>query len=81
MATAKKEKQPESQDKKIKVTLTRSVSGRLKKQERTIRALGLTKIGESKVFTDGKPIRGMIAVVSHMVSVEDYSGNADGGVK
>jgi large subunit ribosomal protein L30 len=60
----------EQQGKKIKLTLTRSISGRLKKQERTVQALGLKKIGESKIFTDGAAIRGMINVVSHMVTVE-----------
>jgi len=63
----------EENEKKIKVTLIKSVSGRLKKQGRTIKALGLTKIGESKVFTDGAPIRGMIAVVEHMVTVEEIA--------
>ena len=58
-------------EKKIKVTLTKSISGRLKRQERTIRALGLTKIGDSKVYDDTTAIRGMINVVSHMVAVEE----------
>ena len=72
MAAAKKEvKQTEQTEKKIKVTLTRSVSGRLKKQERTVRALGLSKIGESKVYTDSPAMRGMLGVVSHMVAVEE----------
>jgi len=63
----------EQQEKKIKVTLIRSVSGRLKKQERTIRALALSKIGESKVYPDTAAMRGMLAVVSHMVSVEEIN--------
>ncbi|GHV03290.1 50S ribosomal protein L30 [Clostridia bacterium] len=71
MATAKKEAKTENTEKKIEVTLTRSVSGRLKKQERTIRALGLHKIGETKVFPDTAAVRGMINVVSHMVSVKE----------
>jgi large subunit ribosomal protein L30 len=69
MATAKKE--AKQTEKKIRVTLTRSISGRLKRQERTVQALGLHKIGESKVFTDGDAVRGMIAVVSHMVTVQE----------
>ena len=73
---AKKEKttEPEKQAvKQIKVTLTASVSGRLKKQERTVRALGLNKIGESKVYNDSAAMRGMLGVVSHMVRVEDVN--------
>ena len=84
MAT-KKEKQIEQENqavpaaeaapetKQIKVTLIRGITGRLQKQERTIRALGLTKIGESKVYTDSAAMRGMINVVSFMVRVEEIS--------
>jgi large subunit ribosomal protein L30 len=71
MATAKKSEKPENAGKKIKVTLTRSVSGRLKRQERTAKALGLTKIGDSKVFADNAAVRGMLTVVGHMISVEE----------
>ena len=57
-------------DNKIKVTLVRSTAGCLKKQIKTVEALGLGKIGTSKVHNDNDAIRGMIVVVSHLVAVE-----------
>ena len=53
----------------IKVTLKRSTIGCIKKQKATIEALGLKKIGSSRVHNDTKEIRGMINVVSHLVEV------------
>ena len=47
----------------IKVTLKRSTIGCIKKQKATIEALGLKKIGSSRVHNDTKEIRGMINVV------------------
>jgi large subunit ribosomal protein L30 len=55
---------------KIKVTLIKSPNGGLKKQKRTIEALGLTKIRTFRVFEDGAAVRGMLAIVPHMVKVE-----------
>ncbi len=55
----------------IKITLVKSLHGRLDKQQRTLVALGLTKINHSVVKADNKAIRGMIFVVKHLVTVED----------
>lgn len=55
---------------KVKVTLTKSISGRLDKQKKTVEALGLRKIGQSKVFEDSDVLRGMLFKVSHLVKVE-----------
>ena len=57
--------------KQIKVTLVRSTIGCLEKQKKNVEALGLKKIGSSKVHNDTPVIRGMIRVVSHMVTVEE----------
>ena len=57
--------------KQIKVTLIRSTIGCLEKQKKNVEALGLKKIGSSKVHNDTPVIRGMINVVSHMVTVEE----------
>ena len=54
----------------IKVTLVKSGSGRLEKQQRTLKALGLNKTNSSNVLPDNAAIRGMIFVVKHLVSVE-----------
>lgn len=57
--------------KQLKVTLKKSTIGCKKNQIATVEALGLKKIGYTKVFNDNDAIRGMINVVSHMVSVEE----------
>lgn len=58
-------------DKKLKITLVRSTNGRLPKQVRTVKALGLGKIDSSVVQDDNPTIRGMIRVVAHLVKVEE----------
>lgn len=55
---------------KIKITLKKSTIGALVKQKANIAALGLTKIGTSKIHDDNAVIRGMINVVAHLVKVE-----------
>lgn len=55
---------------KIKITLVKSTIGCLKKQKQNIEALGLTKVGSSKIHEDNVVIKGMINVVSHLVLVE-----------
>ncbi|MBA3282563.1 MAG: 50S ribosomal protein L30 [Acidimicrobiia bacterium] len=54
----------------IKVTQTKSTIGSKPKQRGTIRALGLGRIGKSNTLPDRPEIRGMIARVPHLVSVE-----------
>ena len=56
---------------KLKVTQVRSIIGCLDNQIATLEALGLKKIGSSKVHGDTPAIRGMIDKVSHLVSVEE----------
>ena len=58
-------------DKKLKITLIKSTSGRLAKQKRTVEALGLTKIHSSVIVNDNDAVRGMIFVVKHLVKVEE----------
>ncbi len=58
---------------KLKITLTKSTSGRLVKQQRTVKALGLKKIGSTVTQPDNPAIRGMIFVVKHLVSVEEIA--------
>ena len=58
-------------DKKLKITLIKSTSGRLEKQKRTVEALGLTKIHSSVIVNDNVAVRGMIFVVKHLVKVEE----------
>ena len=55
----------------LKVTLVKSGSGRLEKQIRTLKALGLNKTNSSNIVPDNAATRGMIFVVKHLVSVEE----------
>ena len=55
----------------LKVTLVRSRIGTKPKHRGTLRALGLRKIGSSSTLPDRPEIRGMIARVPHLVTVEE----------
>jgi large subunit ribosomal protein L30 len=55
----------------IKVTQVRSAIGAKPKQRGTLRALGLRGIGRTNILPDRPEIRGMIARVPHLVSVEE----------
>ena len=55
----------------IKVTQVRSAIGTKPKQRGTLRALGLRRIGMSNELEDKPEIRGMIARVPHLVTVEE----------
>jgi large subunit ribosomal protein L30 len=54
----------------IKITLKRSVIGFNEKQRRTVRSLGLRRIGSSVVQEETPVILGMIRKVSHLLGVE-----------
>ena len=56
---------------KISVTLKSSIIGASKRQVATVKALGLGKIDSTVVHEDTPQIRGMIAKVNHLVSVEN----------
>ena len=60
-----------SADKKIKVKQTRSAIGRGKKQQATLKGLGLGKVGLEKILIDTPAVRGMINQVSHMIEVQE----------
>jgi large subunit ribosomal protein L30 len=57
--------------KKLKVTLKKSPIDKIKAHKLTLRALGLTKIGRSRIFPDNKAVRGMVNQVSYMVDVQE----------
>lgn len=58
-------------DKKVKITLVRSLAGRLPNQRKTVKALGLGKLGSCVEHTLNPSISGMIKVVHHLVKVEE----------
>lgn len=55
----------------IKITQTRSAIGRKEDQIRTVKALGLKRVGHSVVKTRNDAIDGMIDKVAHLISVTD----------
>jgi large subunit ribosomal protein L30 len=55
----------------LKVTQVRSVIDRPKDQKDTVRRLGLHRMHDSVIKDDRPDIRGMIAKVRHLVSVEE----------
>ena len=57
--------------KKIKVTQTKSVHGRLPKHRACVAGLGLRRIRHTVELNDTPSIRGMINKVSYMVKVEE----------
>jgi large subunit ribosomal protein L30 len=60
-----------AEDATITVTQVRSAIGSKPKQRGTLRALGLGRIGKSNTLPDRPEIRGMLARVPHLVSVEE----------
>ena len=55
----------------IKVTQVKSVIGRPETQRRTMRSLGLKKIGDTNVLPDNESTRGAIFKVKHLVKTEE----------
>jgi len=58
-------------EKKLKVTQVRSQISCPADQGKTLRALGLGKIGRSVEQVDNPSVRGMIFKVKHLVEVEE----------
>ena len=57
--------------KALKVTLVKSPIGAKPKARGTVRALGLRKVGATNTLPDRPEIRGMLAKVPHLVTVEE----------
>lgn len=55
----------------VKVTLVKSTIGCIPKQKAVMAALGLKKINQSKVFTNNDALKGQLALVAHLVKVEN----------
>ncbi|MBN1949262.1 MAG: 50S ribosomal protein L30 [Candidatus Cloacimonetes bacterium] len=58
---------------KLKITQVRSSIGRKEDQKRTAIALGLGRIGKSRLHDDNPVIRGMINKIIHMIKVEEIA--------
>jgi large subunit ribosomal protein L30 len=57
----------------LRVTQRKSSIGTKPKTRGTLRALGLGRIGKSNLLPDRPEIRGMIARVPHLVTVEEVA--------
>ena len=57
-------------NKTIKVTQIKSTIGRNKNQKMNLLALGLKKIGNSKLIIINKSTEGLIKKINHLVKVE-----------
>lgn len=55
----------------LKITQVRSTIGSIENHKRTVRALGLKRIRDSKVHQDTPQLRGMLHKVGHLVRIEE----------
>ena len=60
-----------SDTKMMKVTLVRSLHGRLKRHQACVRGLGIRRLNQSVLVEDTPATRGMANKVSYMVKVEE----------
>ena len=56
---------------RLKITQTKSGIGYKENQKQTLRSLGLKRMRDTVVKEDRPEIRGMIATVPHLVTVEE----------
>jgi large subunit ribosomal protein L30 len=61
---------------KIKVTQIRSQIGHQEVHKRTVKALGLGRIGKSRIHEDSPAVLGMIDKVRFMVKVENVDSDS-----
>lgn len=59
--------------KKVKVTLVKSVIGAIPKHRATIKGLGLGKMNSVSILEDTAAVRGMITSVIHLLNVEELA--------
>ena len=55
----------------LKITLKKSLIGRVPKHKKTIEALGLKRIGQTVEKEDNPAIRGMLSQIDYLVEVEE----------
>jgi large subunit ribosomal protein L30 len=61
--------------KMLRIKQIKSSIGSTKRQKKTLKALGLKKLGDFVIHEDNPIIRGMIRKVSQLVETEEVSGN------
>lgn len=55
----------------LKITLVKSLNGRLKKHIATAESLGLRKIGQTTIQPDNDQTRGKIALIGYLLKVTE----------
>jgi len=55
----------------LRITWKKSAIGQQRDQKRTIRALGLRRLGQTVEHSDSRSVRGMITKVKHLVAIEE----------
>ena len=58
-------------EKKLRITLVKSAIGYSKRHKATVKALGFNRLNQTVEHTDTPVIRGMLAMVEHLVKVEE----------
>jgi large subunit ribosomal protein L30 len=61
----------ESKEKIVRITLLRSAIGYSKRHKATVRTLGFHRLHETVEHVDSPTLRGMLALVNHLVEVEE----------
>jgi large subunit ribosomal protein L30 len=64
---------------RLRIRQTRSGIGRIEKQKRVLRALGLKHPGSVAEHNDTPVIRGMIEKIKHLVEVENIGEETETG--
>jgi large subunit ribosomal protein L30 len=64
---------PKSSEKTVRITLVRSPIGYSKRHKATVRALGLRRMHQTVEQVDTPTLRGMLAMVSHLVDIEEVA--------
>ena len=61
-------------DKKVKVTLVKSLIGAVPKNRKIAESMGLRKVGKTVELPDNEATRGQVRLISHLVKVEEIQG-------
>jgi large subunit ribosomal protein L30 len=56
---------------KLKVKQVRSANGSSRRQQESLRTLGLGRIGKSAERPDDPAVRGLVRAVGHLIEVDD----------
>ena len=62
---------------RVRITLRRSLIGHAERQRRIARALGLRRVGASRVYARTPSLEGALRKIQHLVSVEEVAHGQD----